>query len=180
MILPVPNPNSVQFVDTTYCKYIFDDLERPYSKELSSGSLYIHKLGSYAASIATDINDLDLLNPSVFGPVSVKTKEILKLKYDKYGFVVCKLEASASPLLYHPFAYIHNIHDSKLFAPTFGTTNYVLYSYNTSAECNNCAMENDNFKTVNLSPFNMGIIHSINKMSINSGVSEDTWLELVD
>ncbi len=132
MILPVPNPQSVKFIDLTNYSRIFNDADsvfeleksRSLSKSLSRNyslginSLEIHNVGSYKASIALGLEDLKRVNKSVFN-LSSGCYDLLKRDYSnpKFGFIICKLNKGKES--YHPFAYSHNLLSmEEIFIPT--------------------------------------------------------------
>jgi hypothetical protein len=137
MILPVPNPDSVIFVNLSKYSKLFDDLEANFIKSrrpsynmtaslsrsaaigdsLERPRLVVHDVGSYSASIVPSVNDFDRIDTTHFTlPHDLET--ILRSTYDsQFGFIVCKLRRGNHK--YHPFAYSHIKHDKNLlFIPT--------------------------------------------------------------
>jgi hypothetical protein len=133
MILPVPHPHSVNFVNLSKYPKLFDDLESNFVKSrrdshhmyaslsrsasLERSTLVVHSVGSYSASIVPSVDDFDRLDTTHFTlPHDLET--ILRTTYDsQFGFLVCKLKQGSHS--YHPFAYIHDTHTSNLlFIPT--------------------------------------------------------------
>lgn len=135
MILPVPNPESVVFVNLSKYSKLFDDLESNFVKSRgSSMNLYasrsaasfdtlerpplvVYSVGAYSASIVPSISEFDRLDKKHFKlPRDLET--ILDTTYDRqFGFIVCKLKQGKHT--YHPFAYTHQKHNSNLlFIPT--------------------------------------------------------------
>lgn len=136
MILPVPNPESVEFINLQKYTKFFDDCQKNFkyvrhratdsllyaSRSLSASiedrpPLVIHKVGSYVASIVPSVADFDRLDPLVFD-LDFNLQDILKSTYtSEFGFIACKLRKGAHT--YHPFAYIHKSHSGGLlFIPT--------------------------------------------------------------
>lgn len=153
MILPVPNPNTVKFIDLTKYKNLFLDLSLSFhdprilgnsQRSDSSHQSYIEvqSVGSYYASIIPSINHINLIDKTVFGVINPGIIQLLRKYYSKnYGFVICKLKSGVHE--YHPFAYSHKIQDSgKLFVPTrhqhhgeqeenYSHWDHAIYSFNT-------------------------------------------------
>lgn len=132
MLLPVPYPESVKFVDLSSYATIFDDLNHAFHRvawSLSSGPkpkcLKVVEVGSYLASLAMNVEELSNLDQETFGTVNDEIKDLLKTNYGKgipFGFVVCKLKAGPKTK-YHPFAYSHKMPgdifgNPFLFVPT--------------------------------------------------------------
>ncbi len=129
MILPVPNPQSVKFIDLSNYSKIFNDADSVFTLEKSrslsrnfslgiNNTLTIHNVGSYKASIALGLEDLKRVNKSVFN-LSPGCYDLLKKDYSnpKFGFIICKLNKGKES--YHPFAYSHNILSmEEIFIPT--------------------------------------------------------------
>jgi hypothetical protein len=136
MILPVPNPESVRFVNLKKYANLFDDLEANfYKSRRSSFNMYaslsrsaaldpvdrprlvVHDVGAYSASIVPSVNDFDRIDTAHF-TIPDDLERILRETYDsQFGFIVCKLKQGKHN--YHPFAYIHAKHSNNLlFIPT--------------------------------------------------------------
>jgi len=130
MILAVPNPESIEFVDLSTYPQLFDDLKRcfaapPAARSLAVSSssskeapLVVHDVGSYRASIAMTAADLERADTSVFS-MPAGLRDLLETHYagKGLGFVVCQLKDGNHD--YHPFAYSHNVAaDDALFVPT--------------------------------------------------------------
>ncbi len=131
MILPVPNPASVQFEDgTMHYKTLFKDAAESFfvvgsqpqfatrgvSKEKET--LPILAVGSYQASIAHTVEDLESLDATVFN-ITPELIEMLKKTYEnrEIGFICCVLKPGAN--IYEPIAYTHELGPSEfLFVPT--------------------------------------------------------------
>lgn len=142
MILPFPNPNEqvhrdssplVTFYDLSRYKNLFKDLKELFPKRLglqargfsltngvydSDEKLQVHQVGSYRASIVSNVEELQRINSDVF-EIKQHVKEFIASKYPRrFGFVVCKLDKDRS---YHPFGYIHPqnvLAKEQVFIPT--------------------------------------------------------------
>lgn len=136
MLLPVPYPDTVKFIDLQNYQSIFNDLERPFVNNQYNGVttysipesniLKIHNIGSYMATLVPTHKDLDRINPLIFGIVQPNIKSLLNEKYSNlsapFGYIICKLR-SGQAIKYHPFAYRHKMTQNKtgnkiLFIPT--------------------------------------------------------------
>lgn len=131
MILPVPFPQTIKFHNLSDYKRIFNDCDSCFSVqamrlEVSFGmakkcrggeTLKVVSVGSYQASIANSLDELNLVNPDVF-TITNEIKQFLAKHYQSmnFGFIICKLEVGNKD--YHPFAYSHDIADQKIFLPT--------------------------------------------------------------
>ncbi len=132
MILPVPYPETVRFIDLSGQKDFFDECTKCFrqhvSRSLSSydgfslnicndSMLKVYNVGSYKASIALNIGDLNKVDTSVFKLAS-DCGALLESEYGNkpFGFIICKLNMGKED--YHPFAYSHKILNSTLFIPT--------------------------------------------------------------
>jgi hypothetical protein len=135
MIIPVHHPESVQFINLSNYKNIFDDCESCFFNESmpqgargslsysnSSDSfdkkkLEVYDIGSYKVSLAMNLDDLKHVDTSVF-ELSKGCNELLEKTYkEKYwGFIICKLAKGKEE--YHPFAYSNNMLDKQVFIPT--------------------------------------------------------------
>lgn len=129
MILPVPHGKAgVEFVDLSRYKTFFDDVDRLFpstndnlgldysTNSLSfSDSLPVFQVGSYKASFAPALEDLQRLRFDIFS-LPPNIFELLKKTYSPtFGYVVCVLDKSAK---YHPFGYIHHaLSDGTLWIP---------------------------------------------------------------
>ncbi len=133
MILPVP-ADSVEFLDFTECKSMFKTLKSMFEPQMrgakglgmgySANSLTVHKVGSYFASFAKNLEDLERVDKTTFGTVNKGVLEVIKKHYKpnaiikNFGFIVCKLNKGIE-YEYHPFAYKHKLfYDNTLFIPT--------------------------------------------------------------
>lgn len=122
MILPVPNPQSVSFVDLSDYTSIFDDFQRSFIKRLTlsntsksrgfpsmncvNDTLAVHNVGSYQASIVPSLSDFNKLDKSIF-TINPEVFTILQKNYSStFGYIVCKLKKGTHA--YHPFAYTHD------------------------------------------------------------------------
>ncbi len=136
MILPVPNPESVQFVDLSQYKNFFEDCQSSFRKKYDESydsrytcslrsaaadhkPLPVYTVGSYAVSIVPSAADFARLDRSQFS-IERTLPPLLAQKYDdpSFGYLVCKLRKGNHS--YHPFAYTHDIHTNHLlFLPTY-------------------------------------------------------------
>lgn len=135
MVLPVPNPETVQFFNLSHYKIFWDNLkssfhnrydEHNYTRSLAyasrsasiSDSLPVHSVGSYAVSIVPSTEDFSRLKANEFA-IHPALPSLLANKYGvEFGYLVCKLRKGNHG--YHPFAYSHDIHpDRLLFLPTY-------------------------------------------------------------
>ncbi len=127
MILPVPNPDTIKFIDLSDYNDIFKDLSscfkvynntRGMLKSMDSmdgvnncNKLQVHNVGDYFASIAMSIHDLKMnINQNVF-QIDSECLELLSKEYpaERFGFIVCKLDDNGKVKNYHPFAYSHKL-----------------------------------------------------------------------
>lgn len=131
MVLAVPNPETVDFVDLSDYQELFEDVKKYFARHeivtrshnrtskssSTTNSLHIHEVGNFLASVCKNINDLKKIDVETFGRINDDSVDFMKSKYSntKYGFVVCKLKKGNYN--YHPFAYTHKISD-VLFVPT--------------------------------------------------------------
>ncbi len=134
MILPVPNPETVQFIDLSDYAKLFKDMNGSFSKmrdpnaylsrscayspRTSDSVLPVFSVGSYLASIANSVDDLWRIDRRLFR-ISADLANLLKDKYKShFGFIVCRLKQGNHS--YHPFAYAHDKDPTGLlFVPTF-------------------------------------------------------------
>ena len=135
MILPVPNPNSVDLINLSQYPDFFEDCQKNFhrynppqlyaTRSLAASldhyerpPLPVFNVGSYIASIVPSVLDFDRLNPRHF-PVPVDLHNVLRHQYDnEFGFICCRLKRGNHS--YHPFAYSHSKHSGGLmFLPTF-------------------------------------------------------------
>ncbi len=140
MILPVPNPDTVKFINLSKYPKFFDDLQANFKKTSRSHSsnsyslsrsasladsverpkLIVHDVGAYSASIVPSVDDFDRVDSAHF-TLPKDLEKILRQTYatktDRFGFIVCKLKRGRHS--YHPFAYTHQTHSNNLlFVPT--------------------------------------------------------------
>jgi hypothetical protein len=126
MILPFPivpeTKNRFKIFTMREYSNIFDDFEMLFpdlpEKRTTTEDIHLPTLniGSYAVSVAKDINELQKINPEKFSV----TKDVINLAKQYYpknfAFIVCLLKTNAQ---YHPLGYVHEIRkDGKLFVPT--------------------------------------------------------------
>ncbi len=116
MVLPFPK-SPCKLVDLSDYDTLFAELELLWPRLLSLGKskLAVEQVGSYKASIVTDIADFDQLS-DIF-VIDPQMKEFLIKQYPKdFSFVVCLLDQDKK---YHPFAYLHGRSTPNLlFIPT--------------------------------------------------------------
>lgn len=109
MVIPVPFPESVEFVDLSGYSKIFADAEKSFPKEFyrdlsksysansfsrdSSRTLEVHSVGDYQCSIAMNIDDIKNVDTSVF-KLSDELSLVLEDHYksEHWGFIICKLK----------------------------------------------------------------------------------------
>lgn len=130
MILPVLIPESVELIDLSGYKNIFEDCKKSFghiyeSESFSRGSIVkktknyipIKKSGSYLASVCCSHDDIKRIDPKLF-KISDDCEKFLKLHYPEpcWGFIVCRLDDTREK--YEPFAYKNAMVDNKLFVPT--------------------------------------------------------------
>lgn len=133
MILPVPNPSTVEFHDLTKFKNFFERCSSCfYEKNLPRGRssntkcaipdcnfvLPVQNVGSYQVSLAHNIDQLNNIDSSVFS-ITDDCKHLLNNNYanKNFGFIICKLANSKKE--YHPFGYSHFITNTdEIFIPT--------------------------------------------------------------
>ena len=132
MILPVPNPDSLVFINMEEYPEFFDDCQRCFKQQRDhdmllrscafspsyTESLPVYNLGSYSLSVAKTWHDLERANRDVFA-FPEELPPLLRRKYDShFGFLLCRLRQGAHT--YHPLAYIHEKDPCRLlFVPTF-------------------------------------------------------------
>jgi len=137
MILPVPMPNSVKFINLSNYKNIFEDCEKSFyngarrlsvPSSLSFGSrnmLEVFSVGSYNVSLAKNLDDLKIVNTNVFN-LSEGCEKLLSADYsdENWGFIICQLNEGLEK--YHPFAYSHQLMDT-VFVPTKHYHDHKIY-----------------------------------------------------
>jgi hypothetical protein len=123
MILPIPNPKSLKFIDLSDYSDIFDDCLKCFGNirntfscdfsESTKNSIKVFDVGSYSISIVYSLNDLYKIDKSVFN-IDMNCVRLLKNTYGrtKFGFIVCKLKTGENN--YHPLAYSHDIINNVL------------------------------------------------------------------
>lgn len=132
MVLPVPLPQTLQFIDLSNYTNLFEDCAKCFynasrgynlSNSIDTYSLKndkplkVFNVGSYKVSVAMNLEQIGKVDKSVF-KLSTGLEQVLKTFYYQpyWGFVICKL--NAGPESYHPLAYSHQIIDSKIYIPT--------------------------------------------------------------
>lgn len=135
MIIPVPNPKTVNFHNISHIKNFFKNVDKSFvlirpnltlsfnssisynAKKESMSRLEIIDVGSYRVSLAPSFNDLERINNDVF-ILSDGLKEKLRTDYreDFWGFIVFVLAKDSKE--YHPFAFSHDIINNAIYIPT--------------------------------------------------------------
>ena len=133
MVLPVPNPDSLKFIDLSKYPKIFDDLRDSFYEDSFdgvtfdgdnfgiNGVLQVFNVGSYKVSVAMNLNDIMRVDKTVF-TLSNGCYDVLKSNYGEpstvpFGFIICKLVKGKDT--YHPLAYSHTIiSKDRVFIPT--------------------------------------------------------------
>ena len=135
MVLPVPYPNSVQFIDLSKYKNLFEDCadcfynpnaSRSYAVLSNSSEsfndsndkpLKVFNVGSYQVSLAKSLQQINRVDERVF-KLSSGLRNTLNKFYneDYWGFIICKLSKGSES--YHPFGYSHEIINNKIYIPT--------------------------------------------------------------
>lgn len=132
MVLPVPLPQTIDFIDLSQYSDLFEDCSkcfynpaRTMYRSLNTNSyntrddkpLKVFNVGSYKVSLAMNLKQLSNVDPKIFTLSSGLQKTLEMYYYQPYwGFIICKLNSGSE--LYHPFAYSHQIIDSKIYIPT--------------------------------------------------------------
>lgn len=132
MILPVPYPETIKFINLSNYKDIFSDCQSVFMSPrsrgeflsasfnydgMSKGKLEVLSIGSYKVSLAKSLQDLRNVDETVF-ELSAGCEEVLSKTYTEnyWGFIICKLAKGNEE--YHPLAYSHKILNNKVFIPT--------------------------------------------------------------
>ena len=132
MVLPVPFPHTIKFIDLSTYVNLFEDCAKcfynpnmSFNLSFSSNSsnarddkpLQIFNVGSYKVSIAMNLEQIKKVDSKIF-KLSTGLNQTLQTFYHQpyWGFIICKL--NLGPEKYHPFAYSHQIIDSKIYIPT--------------------------------------------------------------
>jgi hypothetical protein len=129
MILAVPaEGKSIELIDASkWAEKCLQNLDKavypvPLSRsrgiELPSRSaslLKVEKVGSYFASIAHNLDDLNRVDPEYFTLDHRIAEELQKHYPSGFSFLVMRLDESKA---YHPFAYLYPQGKDKLFIPT--------------------------------------------------------------
>jgi hypothetical protein len=132
MVLPVPLPQTLQFIDLSNYANLFEDCAKcfynPYkSKSLSYSTnsantkddkpLQVFNIGSYKVSVAMNLEQIEKVDSRVFKLSQGLAQTLNTFYYQPYwGFIICKL--NSGPESYHPLAYSHQIIDNKIYIPT--------------------------------------------------------------
>ena len=157
MILPVPFPETVQFVNLSNYKNLFEDCQSCFynasrgfntrsatlSANFDLSKLEVFHIGSYKVSLAMNLSDLKRVDESVF-VLSDGCEETLNKNYKEnyWGFIICKLAKGKED--YHPFGYSHDILNNQVFIPT--------KHYHQKSNYNVINKNNYNSDTINSSP----------------------------
>ncbi len=133
MVLPVPLPQTIQFINLSKYSNIFEDCagcfynpSRAKSLSYSTNSfnsrddqmpLEVFNVGSYQVSLAANLDQISRVDKRIF-ELSSGLKQTLEMFYYQpyWGFIICKL--AKGPESYHPLAYSHDIIDGKVYIPT--------------------------------------------------------------
>lgn len=132
MILPVPDPLTIEMIDLSAYPTIFKDLNAPF-QTLSSyngqrsfscnDSLAVTKVGGYLVTIVPSTDEFPNLSAHTFGTVHRDIVNLLHERYPTFGFVICKLNPAETK--YHPIAYSHTaLGSGQLFVPTYHLHNH--------------------------------------------------------
>jgi len=135
MILPCPlkRGQEIKVLDFSSDAFKFDRLFKYFPREVvinlqmekiaasrgrnAQKALEVVEVGAYFVSLATELDDLDRIDPNVF-KVSSNIKELFTKHYFKgFGFVICCFnpEKKVDP---HPIGYIHDLKDDgTMFVP---------------------------------------------------------------
>jgi hypothetical protein len=134
MVLPVPLPQTLQFINLSGYKDLFEDCAKcfynpnkslNYSNSLSTNSsnskddkpLQVFNIGSYQVSVAMNLEQIEHVDSKVFILSPGLKQTLQRFYYQEYwGFIICKLNSGHES--YHPIAYSHQIIDSKIYIPT--------------------------------------------------------------
>lgn len=126
MILPFPiipdTKNRFKIFSMKEYGNIFDDFEMLFPdlprKRTTTEDIQLPTLniGSYAVTIAKDIESLQNINPEKFSVSKDMIAQANQYYPKHFGFIICLLKTNAQ---YHPLGYVHEIRkDGKLFVPT--------------------------------------------------------------
>jgi hypothetical protein len=132
MVLPVPFPQTLQFIDLSAYSNLFEDCAKcfysPYkSKSINFSTnsfntkddkpLQVFNVGSYKVSVAMNLEQIGKVDSRVFKLSPGLAQTLNTFYYQPYwGFIICKLNSGHET--YHPIAYSHQIIDSKIYIPT--------------------------------------------------------------
>jgi hypothetical protein len=131
MILPVPNPESIELVDLSKYPKFFEDCENCFYNLLtystrsfmaerayaSASLLPVVQVGSYLASIVPSFDDFMRIDRSIFDVNNDLIPLLAKHYQTGFGFIICLLDEGKH--MYHPFAYTHKLKENnRLFIPT--------------------------------------------------------------
>lgn len=150
LIVPVPNPNTIRFINLTKYPEIFSDLEHPFDPDYpyiqetwDENVTKEYTMGTYKPKMCKSIDDLLSLNQLEFGDIPKTLIDSLKRNYPTCGYIVLKLTPGL--IRYYPIGYVHNLASkNQLFIPLKNHKRVTVYSYNTSSKHNNCKLYNRN------------------------------------
>lgn len=134
MVLPIPFPHTLQFINLSGYKDLFEDCAKCFynpnkslngSYSLNTNSLntkddkplQVFNVGSYQVSVAMNLEQIENVDSHIF-ELSPGLRQTLQTFYyqEYWGFIICKLNSGQES--YHPIAYSHQIIDSKIYIPT--------------------------------------------------------------
>lgn len=133
MVLPVPLPQTLEFINLSKYPEIFEDCAKcfyntkmsdTYSLNFSNSfntrddkPLQVFNVGSYKVSVAMNLEQIKRADKKIFN-LSDELSQVLQMFYYQpyWGFIICKLNSGTET--YHPLAYSHQIIDSKIYIPT--------------------------------------------------------------
>lgn len=134
MVLPVPFPQTIQFIDLSRYKDLFEDCAKcfynparslNFANSFSTNSsntrddkpIHVFNVGSYKVSLAINLEQISKVDSKVF-KLSPGLRQTLETFYYQpyWGFIICILNPGQGS--YHPFSYSHQIIDSKIYIPT--------------------------------------------------------------
>lgn len=127
MVLAVPNPDTVELVDATRAKKLFNLMWRRfwYNGAVAAGGsvaksmhLRVEKVGSYECSVVRTLPELEHLDPAVFGAIPAAMRDLLRDRYGgkNVGFLVARLDPAVTGA-YEPLAYSYVPRD-EIVIPT--------------------------------------------------------------
>jgi hypothetical protein len=133
MIIPVPLPHTIKFINLGNYNNIFEECEKcfynpnklksfnystnTFNTREDSLSLDVFNIENYKVSLAMNLDQLSKVDKNIF-ELNNNLKQILEMYYYQpyWGFIICKLDIGIK--FYHPFAFSHEIIDNKIYIPT--------------------------------------------------------------